>query len=94
MFLRSSSQPCSDLYVGMFCGNRLVHVVAIVIATWALLHLIANEMEERLLYPSSAPVVKARPMMSHYSDHRSRMKVIRHAGVESRMIILDDQARQ
>ena len=37
----------------------LLLVVAIVIATLALLHLVANEMEEGPPYPSSAPVVKA-----------------------------------
>ena len=49
----------------------LLLFVAIVIATLALLHLVANEMEEGPPYPSSAPVVKAVPMMGVCSDHRS-----------------------
>ena len=32
--------------------------------------------------------------MRNHTCHMSGMKVIRHAGVDSRMIILDDQARQ
>ena len=48
----------------------LLLVVAIVIATLALLHLVANEMEEGPPYPNSAPVVKAVSMLGLYRDHR------------------------
>ena len=33
-------------------------------------------------------------METNFSNCGNGMKVIRHAGVDSRMIILDDQARQ
>ena len=41
----------------------LLFVVAIAIATGVLLHPVPNEMEAGPLYPSSAPVVKAVPIM-------------------------------